>query len=86
MLTVTDNGPGLPSGVGERIFEPFVSTKESGLGLGLSICRRIAEAHGGTLTAATRPAGGAVFTLRFPVRSSVALQEDWQSQHNFLKK
>jgi two-component system, NtrC family, sensor histidine kinase HydH len=78
VLTVTDNGPGLPQGVGERIFEPFVSTKEAGLGLGLSICRRIAEAHGGTLTAATRPTGGAIFTLRFPIHSSVVLREDRQ--------
>jgi two-component system sensor histidine kinase HydH len=65
IVTVTDAGPGLPD-LGEKIFEPFVSTKESGLGLGLSICRRIAEAHGGTLTAATLPGGGAVFTLRIP--------------------
>jgi signal transduction histidine kinase len=64
-LSVADRGPGLPE-VGDRIFEPFVSTKESGLGLGLSICRRIAEMHGGTLTAAPRPGGGAIFTLRLP--------------------
>lgn len=65
VVTVTDTGPGVPD-IGDRIFEPFVSTKESGLGLGLSICRRIAEGHGGTLTAASRPGGGAVFTLRLP--------------------
>lgn len=65
LLSVADRGPGLPE-VGERIFEPFVSTKESGLGLGLSICRRIAEMHGGTLTAENRPGGGAVFTVRLP--------------------
>ena len=75
VLTVSDRGPGLPENVGERIFEPFVSTKESGLGLGLSICRRIAEAHGGTLAAATRPTGGAVFTLRFPARTTVRRDE-----------
>jgi signal transduction histidine kinase len=75
VMTVTDDGQGIPPSVGERIFEPFVSTKESGLGLGLSICRRIVEAHDGTLTAANRPAGGAVFTLRFPIRSSSVLQE-----------
>jgi signal transduction histidine kinase len=75
LMTVSDDGPGIPPGVGERIFEPFVSTKESGLGLGLSICRRIIEAHGGTLTASNRLKGGAVFTLRFPIRSPLALQE-----------
>ncbi|WP_439623858.1 sensor histidine kinase [Gemmata sp.] len=66
VLTVADAGPGIAPGVADRIFEPFVSTKESGLGLGLSICRRIAEAHGGTLSAGDRPGGGAVFTLRIP--------------------
>jgi len=71
LLSVADRGPGLPE-VGERIFEPFVSTKESGLGLGLSICRRIAEMHGGTLTAENRPGGGAVFTLRLPCQPSLA--------------
>lgn len=76
VLTVADNGPGLPAGVGERIFEPFVSTKESGLGLGLSICRRIAEAHGGTLTAGSPPAGGAEFTLRIPAEPAPARRED----------
>lgn len=69
VVTVADAGPGLPD-IGERIFEPFVSTKESGLGLGLSICRRIAETHGGTLTSAARPGGGAVFTLRLPAMVS----------------
>jgi signal transduction histidine kinase len=66
VLTVEDDGPGLPAGLGERIFEPFVSTKETGLGLGLSICRRIIESHNGTLSAANRPGGGAIFTVRLP--------------------
>ena len=65
-LRVADEGPGPPEGLGERIFEPFVSTKETGVGLGLSICRRVVEAHGGTLTAARGPAGGAVFTVALP--------------------
>lgn len=65
-LTVADNGSGLPEALGERIFAPFATTKETGLGLGLSICRRIVEGHGGAITAANRPGGGAVFTLRFP--------------------
>ncbi|WP_020473726.1 ATP-binding protein [Zavarzinella formosa] len=67
LVTVEDTGPGLPGDLGERIFEPFVSTKESGLGLGLSICRRIIESHDGRLQAENRPTGGAVFTIRLPV-------------------
>lgn len=65
-LTVADNGSGLPEELGERVFEPFVSTKETGLGLGLSISKRIVESHGGRITAANRPCGGAVFTVRLP--------------------
>ena len=44
-----------------------MSTKETGLGLGLSICKRIVEAHGGRIDAADRPEGGAVFTVRLPL-------------------
>jgi signal transduction histidine kinase len=65
-LRVSDTGCGLPAGLGQRIFEPFVSTKETGLGLGLSICKRIVEAHEGEIHAAGRPSGGAVFTVRLP--------------------
>jgi signal transduction histidine kinase len=65
-LRVTDTGCGLPAHLGERIFTPFTTTKETGLGLGLSICKRIAEAHGATLTGTDRPEGGAVFTFDLP--------------------
>jgi signal transduction histidine kinase len=66
-LSVFDSGCGLPSELGQQIFEPFVSTKETGIGLGLSICKRIVEAHGGTIEAADRPEGGALFTVRVPL-------------------
>ena len=65
---VADSGRGLPAELGDRIFEPFVSTKETGLGLGLSICRRIVEAHGGRITAADRPGGGAALHGPAPPR------------------
>src|SRR5579875_3144222 len=65
-FSVADSGCGLPPGLGAQIFEPFVSTKETGLGLGLSICKRIIEAHEGEIQAATRPEGGTVFTVRLP--------------------
>ncbi|HKI31035.1 MAG TPA: ATP-binding protein, partial [Gemmataceae bacterium] len=72
-LRVLDQGSGLPAALGERIFDPFTTTKETGLGLGLSICRRIAAAHGGTLTGANRAGGGAVFTLRLPAAQVAVL-------------
>ena len=67
LLQVADTGPGIPESIRERLFEPFVSSKESGTGLGLTICRRIVEQHGGTIDAANRPEGGAMFSIRLPV-------------------
>ena len=66
-IDVADRGSGLPAPESARIFEPFVSTKECGTGLGLPISRRIVEDHGGRLDAADREGGGAVFTVRLPV-------------------
>jgi two-component system, LuxR family, sensor kinase FixL len=65
-VAVTDTGPGIPPDRLERVFEPFYSTKESGLGMGLAICRRIALAHGGVLTVQSRPGHGASFRLVLP--------------------
>lgn len=64
-FTVRDSGPGLPPDLGDRIFEPFVSGAGSS-GLGLSVSRQIALAHGGNLTGSTAPGGGAQFTLTLP--------------------
>jgi len=66
VLTVRDHGPGIPAGQEERIFEPFVTTRVRGTGLGLAIARRIADRHGGTLTASNHPKGGALFRLTLP--------------------
>ncbi|OWK43447.1 ATP-binding protein [Fimbriiglobus ruber] len=68
-LTVTDSGPGVDPAVADRLFTPFVSTKPTGTGLGLSVSRRIVNAHGGTLTAANRPGGGACFEVTLPAAS-----------------
>jgi len=69
LVTVMDSGPGLPQARLERIFEPFYTTKEGGLGVGLSICRSIIEAHGGRLWACANEPRGAVF--QFTVLASV---------------
>lgn len=67
VVVVTDNGPGIPPGLGESIFEPFVTAgKAGGTGLGLSIVKTVVEAHGGTIRCENDPAGGAIFTLDLP--------------------
>jgi len=68
-VRVMDNGRGLPPDLGDRIFEPFVTTSQTGIGLGLSICRRIVETHGGRIDAENRSTGGAVFTVMLPLNS-----------------
>lgn len=65
-LIVADDGPGLSTEVRDRLFEAFSSTKRDGMGLGLSICRTIVEAHGGRIWAASPPAGGTEFHFTLP--------------------
>jgi len=67
LVEVSDSGPGLPSANLARIFEPFYTTKASGLGMGLSICRSILEAHGGRLWARPNEPQGAVFCMMLPI-------------------
>lgn len=63
-LVVSDNGPGIPPGVLDRIFNPFFTTKDTGTGLGLAIVHRVVEAHDGTITATNETGGGAKFEIR----------------------
>jgi PAS domain S-box-containing protein len=72
-LILTDSGPGFNADQLKHLFEPLYTTKEHGLGLGLSICRMIADAHGATIRAFNAPAGrGAVFHVVFPALPEVA--------------
>ena len=67
-VTVQDNGPGFDADKIDRVFEPYVSSKEKGTGLGLAICRRIVEEHGGTIRATNPQHGGAAVIISLPLR------------------
>ena len=66
-FSVADSGPGIPPTLRTKIFDPFFTTKQEGMGIGLSLCQRIIEDHGGSLAAATSSLGGAEFTVKIPI-------------------
>ncbi|MBV8121923.1 MAG: PAS domain S-box protein [Alphaproteobacteria bacterium] len=65
-ISVADTGPGIAPEIAERLFQPFVTSKPHGMGVGLSICRAIVEAHGGALSAEANPEGGTIFRFSLP--------------------
>jgi C4-dicarboxylate-specific signal transduction histidine kinase len=67
LLRIADSGPGLPPDILPRVFEPFFTTREGGLGLGLSLCETLATGMGGQLQAQANLPRGAVFTLTLPL-------------------
>ncbi|RVT92730.1 PAS domain S-box protein [Sphingomonas crocodyli] len=71
VLSVRDHGPGIDPTMYEQLFRPFATTKREGMGFGLSISRRIVEAHGGTLSVLPADGGGSVFQFTLPVAGSV---------------
>jgi two-component system, LuxR family, sensor kinase FixL len=69
-ISVIDNGPGLPEEVQAKLFQPFVSTKTTGMGIGLSICHTIITAHNGRLWAEPNPEGGTIFRISLPTAAA----------------
>jgi two-component system sensor kinase FixL len=65
-VSVEDTGPGIPEEISAQLFRPFTTTKPGGMGIGLSISKRIVEAHGGTMTVSHTPSGGASFEFTLP--------------------
>ncbi|NKK56271.1 PAS domain-containing protein [Rhizobium leguminosarum bv. viciae] len=68
-VNVRDSGPGLSADILEKLFKPFCTTKKTGLGMGLAICRGMLEARGGSLTASTQTEGGALFEMIVPMEA-----------------
>ncbi|WP_442755221.1 two-component system sensor histidine kinase NtrB [Methylocystis sp. JAN1] len=73
-VDVADSGSGVLDGVKERLFEPFTTSKEHGLGVGLSISRSIIEAHNGRLWAEANPGGGMIFSFTLPLADDAAIE------------
>jgi C4-dicarboxylate-specific signal transduction histidine kinase len=74
-LTVEDSGPGMDENKAASIFDPFVTTKEDGMGLGLAICRMIVERHGGELTVMPAHPHGCIFRMVLPIAELAAVPE-----------
>lgn len=70
LLSVQDNGAGIPSALLPRLFEPYVTSKHKGTGLGLAIVKKIVEEHGGHLSARNHESGGAILSVKFPVNQA----------------
>ncbi|MGD0490541.1 MAG: ATP-binding protein [Steroidobacteraceae bacterium] len=75
LTSVEDSGSGIAAGAFDRIFDPMFTTKPDGMGLGLSICRSIVEAHGGRLWAMPNPTGGSIFQFSLPQTTNGASVE-----------
>jgi signal transduction histidine kinase len=71
VVSVADNGPGIPTGIQSRLFDPFFTTKRAGTGLGLSIVARLVEGLGGEIVFQTAPGVGTRFSIRLPVDGKV---------------
>ncbi|MBI3676008.1 MAG: PAS domain S-box protein [Proteobacteria bacterium] len=74
-IAVADTGSGMPQEVAERLFQPFVTTKAKGMGVGLTICRSIVEAHGGRLWMTPHEGGGTVFRFLLPTAKAAELMD-----------
>ena len=66
-IGIRDTGPGMSEDIKSKVFEPFFSTKEEGIGLGLPIAQRIVEEHGGEIRVESSPGEGATFTILLPL-------------------
>lgn len=78
-IDLADNGAGIPPEVLQRLFTPYVTTKQDGVGLGLTMARKIISAHGGSLTVSNRPEGGTVVNVRLPLTHHTGADQHGQN-------
>ena len=76
VITIHDDGPGIPPEIRSQLFEPLVTTKAKGTGLGLTICRQILERHGGSIELADEPSPGTTFQIRLPRKETSLVARD----------
>lgn len=74
-MSVCDSGPNLEAEVASRLFQPFTTTKSGSMGVGLSICRTIVQAHGGLIWNEPNPGGGTIFRFTVPTAPAAAPAE-----------
>ena len=75
LFSVADSGTGISPEIAQHLFQPFVTSKPNGMGVGLSICRTIIEAHGGRIAARDNDGGGTVFEFTIPLAEAEAIHE-----------
>jgi nitrogen fixation/metabolism regulation signal transduction histidine kinase len=85
IITIDDDGPGVPETMRDSVFDPYVTTKSEGTGLGLAIVKKIVVEHGGTIDASTSPMGGARFRLRIPRLASPAAMAVREMRENLSR-
>lgn len=79
ILTVVDTGAGIPDDVAKKMFTPFYTTKISGNGLGLAICKQVVEAHNGSIEFDSESGRGTIFTITLPMKGIDSRKEDPES-------
>lgn len=79
IVIISDNGPGIPEVVRQRMFTPFFTTKSTGMGLGLAIVKSVITSHGGQIKATNNDSGGATFRIEFPLTEADSVKEDHAS-------
>ena len=81
VIRIVDNGPGIPEGIREKVFEPFFTTREEGSGLGLSIVARIVQEHGGSVTIESEQERGTSFVITLPITSQEEVVDELDPDH-----